>query len=66
MFTIGFRMIRDVTISTGMPAGKGAFMIDKSLFAGLSNGIYYFSVTAKTSGGSTATSKPGCVVLLRK
>ena len=66
VFTIGFRLIRDVTISAGLPAGKGAVKVDSSLFTGLSNGIYYFSVTAKTTNGSTATSKPGCVVLLRK
>jgi len=66
IFTEGFRMIRNISINETQAAGKNNLTVNRAVLTALSNGVYYYTISAASDDGFTAISKPGNIIILRK
>jgi hypothetical protein len=65
VFTISFREIREITYDTGLTSGDNLLQLKSADTDGLAKGIYYYVVTADSSGGNKAASKAGQFIILK-
>jgi hypothetical protein len=66
IFTAAFRLVRDISVSTGASSEKNTVTMDRGYLTGLASGTYYYVMSAVSDDGYSAISKPGCVLILNR
>ena len=64
VYTVSFKLIRNIEITTDGNAGKGTATVSGSYFQGLASGIYYYYMEVEDTQGKKKRSKISTIVLL--
>lgn len=63
VYTVAFRKVKTISLGSAA-AGENTVTLEGDKFSNMSNGIYYYTITAKTDAG-TFRSKTDCLVILK-
>jgi hypothetical protein len=58
--------VRDINVNGEVSNGKHTVTIDRRNLTGLASGTYYYVMSAVSDDDSSATSKPGCIIILNR
>jgi hypothetical protein len=65
VYTTGFRAIKIITIPGTIAAGRVDRHIEDKDIGNLASGVYYYSVSAVSTGKARAKAPPGVLVVIR-
>jgi hypothetical protein len=66
LFTSSFRLVRDVRLNNTFASGYNVTEVNAGQVSGLANGTYYYVIKVSGAEGTSANSKLGVLVVIKK